>query len=66
MLDNLIESVFPIIRKEAVKPYLFRPFPFDDARGAHDLLGSRQHVGKVVLLTPAGEAAAPDGRTRTP
>lgn len=66
LLDDLIGNVFPIIREGAVKPYLFRTFPLDDARGAHELLGSRQHVGKVILVTPAGEAAAPDGRTRTP
>jgi NADPH2:quinone reductase len=55
--QKLRANVWPLLEAGRVKPMLFRRFPFADAAGAHALMESSQHVGKIVLdVTPnAGE-----------
>ena len=54
---QLREHVWPLLEAGRIKPMLFRRFPLEDAAGAHALMESSQHVGKIVLdVTPqAGE-----------
>lgn len=57
LIADLTHAVGPHISRGAVKPLIFRTFDLEDARGAHALLESGGHVGKVVLVTAAGRAA---------
>jgi NADPH2:quinone reductase len=41
-----------------VKPLVYRTFDLNDAPGAHALMDSGTHMGKIVLTTPALRAAA--------
>jgi NADPH2:quinone reductase len=51
--QRLREKAWPLLESGRVKPMLFRRFPLADAAGAHTLLESSQHVGKIVLdVTP--------------
>jgi NADPH2:quinone reductase len=51
--QNLRQTVWPLLEAGRVKPMLFRRFPLADAAGAHALMESSQHVGKIVLdVTP--------------
>jgi NADPH:quinone reductase len=47
--QRLRDKVWPLVEAGRIKPMLFRRFPLDDARGAHALMESSQHVGKLVL-----------------
>jgi NADPH2:quinone reductase len=47
--QKLRANVWPLLEAGRVKPMLFRRFPLADATGAHTLLESSQHVGKIVL-----------------
>jgi len=47
--QKLRANVWPLLEAGRVKPMLFRRFPLADAAGAHTLLESSQHVGKIVL-----------------
>ncbi|HUL66224.1 MAG TPA: NAD(P)H-quinone oxidoreductase [Burkholderiaceae bacterium] len=55
--QKLRANAWPLLEAGRVKPMLFRRFPLADAAGAHALMESSQHVGKIVLdVTPqAGE-----------
>ncbi|WP_346778702.1 NAD(P)H-quinone oxidoreductase [Burkholderia sp. Ac-20353] len=57
LIDELERSVWPHIRSGAVKPLIDRTFELDDARGAHALMDSGTHIGKIVLTTAAARAA---------
>jgi putative PIG3 family NAD(P)H quinone oxidoreductase len=47
----LRRDVWPLVERGAVRPVVYRTFPLADAAGAHRLLESSQHVGKIVLTT---------------
>lgn len=49
----LRREVWPLLDSGAVKPIVYRTFPLDDAAGAHQLMESSEHVGKIVLTTEA-------------
>jgi NADPH2:quinone reductase len=57
LIEDLERSVWPHIRRGAVKPLIYRTFDLDDARGAHELMDSGTHIGKIVLTTRAARAA---------
>jgi putative PIG3 family NAD(P)H quinone oxidoreductase len=42
--------VWPLIESGAVKPVIHATFPLRDAAGAHRLMESSAHIGKIVLL----------------
>jgi len=44
------EHVWPLVESGAVKPVIFKIFPLADAAGAHAVLDSGAHIGKVVLI----------------
>jgi NADPH2:quinone reductase len=50
---RLRSVVWPLIESGRIKPMLFRSFPLEDAAGAHALMESSQHVGKLVLAVTA-------------
>ena len=45
----LKEKVWPLIASGAIKPVIHSTFAAADAAGAHALMESNQHVGKIVL-----------------
>ncbi len=49
ILAELEEHIWPHIRSGKVKPVLDRIFDLEDARGAHELMDSGTHIGKIVL-----------------
>ncbi|BCZ82390.1 oxidoreductase [Paraburkholderia terrae] len=53
LIEDLERKVWPQIRSGAVKPVIYRTFELDDARGAHALMDSGVHIGKIVLMTRA-------------
>jgi NADPH2:quinone reductase len=46
---KLKETVWPLIESGAIKPVIFRTFALEDASGAHRLMESGDHIGKIVL-----------------
>ncbi|WNI16721.1 NAD(P)H-quinone oxidoreductase [Actinacidiphila sp. ITFR-21] len=49
ILAAVREHVWPLIEAGAVRPVVDRAFPLADAAGAHRLVESSEHVGKVLL-----------------
>jgi NADPH2:quinone reductase len=47
----LREKVWPLIEARGLKPVIHASFPLSDAAGAHRLMESDAHIGKIVLLT---------------
>jgi NADPH2:quinone reductase len=46
---SLEARVWPLFAAGRCKPVIFKTFPLADAAGAHRLMESSQHVGKIVL-----------------
>jgi NADPH:quinone reductase len=46
----LREKVWPLFESRALRPLIHARFPLDDAAGAHRLMESDTHIGKIVLL----------------
>jgi putative PIG3 family NAD(P)H quinone oxidoreductase len=44
-------EVWPLLDRGTVRPIVHRVFPLADAAGAHRLMESSEHVGKIVLAT---------------
>ena len=59
--ESLVEHVWPLIARGAVRPIVYRTFPLRDAAAAHTLLERSEHVGKIVLTC---EGAADPGAAR--
>lgn len=55
IIHELEAAVWPLIKQGAVKPLIHRQFDLRDARGAHELMDSGLHIGKIVLKTAAGQ-----------
>jgi putative PIG3 family NAD(P)H quinone oxidoreductase len=47
----LREKVWPLLASGKVKPQIYKTFPLVEAAGAHRLLESSEHIGKIVLTT---------------
>jgi NADPH:quinone reductase len=47
--DELARTVWPHVAAGRLKPVIDRVFPLADAQGAHALMDSGAHVGKIVL-----------------
>lgn len=52
--DEIARTVWPHVEAGRLKPVIDRVFPLDDAAGAHALMDSGAHVGKIVLQTEGG------------
>jgi putative PIG3 family NAD(P)H quinone oxidoreductase len=44
-------NVWPLLESGAVTPIIYATFPLRDAAGAHRLMESSGHIGKIVLIT---------------
>ena len=47
----LRREVWPLLEAGTVKPVIYRTFPLADAEGAHRLMESGEHIGKILLTT---------------
>ena len=47
----LRERIWPLLDKGLVKPLIHATFPLDQARGAHEMMESSSHMGKILLVT---------------
>ena len=47
----LRERVWPLFASKGLKPAIYARFPLSDAAGAHKLMESDTHIGKIVLVT---------------
>jgi NADPH2:quinone reductase len=52
--DQLRAKVWPLLASGKIAPKLFKTFPLADAAGAHALMESSQHIGKIALVVRAG------------
>jgi NADPH2:quinone reductase len=52
-MSELEQQVWPHIESGKIKPVIYRTFALTDARGAHELIDSGTHFGKIVLTTGA-------------
>ena len=46
---ELRERVWPLLEAGAIKPVIYQTFPLEEAAGAHTLMESSAHVGKIML-----------------
>jgi NADPH2:quinone reductase len=47
---TLRERVWPLFASKGLKPVIYARFPLTDAAGAHKLMESDTHIGKIVLV----------------
>ncbi len=53
IMHELEQQVWPHIESGKIKPVIYKTFALTDARGAHELIDSGTHFGKIVLTTGA-------------
>jgi NADPH2:quinone reductase len=53
IISELEAQVWPLIETGAFRPQVYQTFSLENARGAHELIDSGAHFGKIVLTTPA-------------
>lgn len=58
LADELRREVWPHLDAGRIRPVIHSTFPLDDAAGAHRLMDSGDHVGKIVLEVPVIPAQA--------
>ncbi len=56
---RLKSLVWPLIESGRIKPMLYRTFPLADAAGAHALMESSTHIGKLALAVGADAQRVP-------
>ncbi len=49
--QNLRRDVWPLLDAGIVRPVIHTVFPLEEARGAHELMESSAHAGKIMLVT---------------
>ena len=47
---TLRDKVWPLFESRGLRPVIHARFPLADAAGAHKLMESDTHIGKIVLL----------------
>jgi NADPH2:quinone reductase len=47
--NSLLKKVWPLLETGKVSPVIHHVFPLKDARQAHEMMESSQHIGKLVL-----------------
>ncbi|WP_408245701.1 zinc-binding dehydrogenase [Paraburkholderia xenovorans] len=53
IINELERQIWPHIESGKIKPVVYKTFALADARGAHELIDSGTHFGKIVLTTGA-------------
>ena len=51
LAQALRQKVWPLFNSRGLKPVIYARFPLTDAAGAHKLMESASHIGKIVLVT---------------
>jgi NADPH:quinone reductase len=51
LAQALRQKVWPLFNSRGLKPIIHARFPLADAAGAHKLMESDSHIGKIVLVT---------------
>jgi len=51
LAQALLQNVWPLFASRGLKPVIHARFPLTDAAGAHQLMESGAHIGKIVLVT---------------
>jgi NADPH2:quinone reductase len=51
LAQALRQKVWPLFASRGLKPVIYARFPLTDAAGAHKLMESDTHIGKIVLVT---------------
>ncbi len=46
---SLRERIWPLLESGKIKPVIYKTFPLENAAGAHALMESSEHIGKIVL-----------------
>ncbi|MBM3368779.1 MAG: NAD(P)H-quinone oxidoreductase [Betaproteobacteria bacterium] len=46
---SLRENIWPLVEAGQIKPVIYKTFPLAEAREAHRLMETSQHIGKIVL-----------------
>jgi NADPH:quinone reductase len=49
LAKDLEQRIWPLIESGRIKPQVYKTFPLEQAAGAHRLMESSQHIGKIVL-----------------
>jgi len=49
LLEEMLKHVWPLLESGRLTPRICARFPLEEARQAHQLLDSSQHIGKIVL-----------------
>ncbi|MEZ5657644.1 MAG: NAD(P)H-quinone oxidoreductase [Burkholderiaceae bacterium] len=47
----LEQKVWPLLAAGNIKPVIYKTFPLDQARQAHELMESSDHIGKIILAS---------------
>ncbi len=50
LAEALEKNIWPLLNQGQLKPVIFKTFPFEKAREAHELMESSAHTGKIVLV----------------
>ena len=49
--QGLARDVWPLLEDSRIRPVIHATFPLDEARAAHELMESSEHLGKIILVT---------------
>ncbi|MGZ8307927.1 MAG: zinc-binding dehydrogenase, partial [Allosphingosinicella sp.] len=58
LAEEIRREVWPHLEAGRIRPVIHSTFPLTDAAGAHRLMDSGEHVGKIVLEVPVIPAFA--------
>ncbi|WP_327088385.1 NAD(P)H-quinone oxidoreductase [Nonomuraea sp. NBC_01738] len=50
IVRGVVDNVWPLISAGAVRPVIYAEMPMAEAAGAHEMLDSGEHVGKILLV----------------
>ena len=50
LIADVYKNVYPLITAGKYKPVIYKTFPFEQAPGAHRLMESSEHIGKIILV----------------
>lgn len=56
--EQLEKHIWPKLENGSIKPIIYKTFPLAEARKAHQLMESSEHIGKIMLLVKAGDKAS--------
>lgn len=57
--STLYKHVWPLLESGQIKPCIYKIFPFEQVRAAHQLMENSKHNGKIMLDLSQSEASKP-------